>query len=224
MSDDRDSRWADLLSRANQGDQVAYGLFLRDITPVIRGIVERRARALPHETEDIVQTILLAVHRKRATWRDTDPVAPWLFAIVRYKCVDAWRRQPPHAATPVEDLADVLPDPGQGDATAARDLDRLIAELDPRSATILRAIGVEGASARATGARLDMTEGAVRVAFHRAMARLKRTVAGPRPDGADGPTPEGRTETDPDGARPASGSRPAQDNVLARSGARRTKR
>ncbi|MEQ3624258.1 MAG: sigma factor-like helix-turn-helix DNA-binding protein [Celeribacter sp.] len=201
MSDDRDSRWADLLRRANKGDPVAYGLFLRDITPVIRGIVDRRARALPHEGEDIVQTILLAVHSKRATWRDGDPVAPWLFAIVRYKCVDAWRRRPPHVDTPVEDLADVLVDPGPGDVTAARDLDRLIEGLDPRSATILRAVGVEGASARVTGQRLNMSEGAVRVAFHRALARLRRTVAGPQNTDEDPPGRRHDSTADDGGTR-----------------------
>ena len=50
----------------------------------------------------------------------------------------------------------------------------MIAELDPRSARIVRAIGLEGASVAETSAALDMTETAVRVALHRGLKRLAR--------------------------------------------------
>lgn len=51
-------------------------------------------------------------------------------------------------------------------------MDRVIDRLDPRAAQIVRAIGLEGETAAATGARLGMTEGAVRVALHRALRAL----------------------------------------------------
>jgi RNA polymerase sigma-70 factor (ECF subfamily) len=49
---------------------------------------------------------------------------------------------------------------------------RMIARLDPRSAEIVRAIGIDGETAAEAGRRLEMTEGAVRVALHRALRRL----------------------------------------------------
>jgi RNA polymerase sigma factor (sigma-70 family) len=169
----RETRWADLLRRANSGDGAAYRAFLTEATPVLRRIAFARAIGMQGEVEDIVQETLMAIHTKRHTWRNTEPVTPWLYAIARYKAADAWRRRG-HPTVVVEDLAEVLADEGSGDATAARDLGRLLSGIDGRSAGIVRAIGVEGESAGEVGERFGMTEGAVRVAFHRAMLRLRR--------------------------------------------------
>lgn len=173
----RESRWADLFRRAGNGDGAAYRAFLTEVTPVLRRIAAARAAGLPGEIEDIVQETLIAIHTKRHTWRDSEPVTPWLYAIARYKTIDALRRRG-HPTVVVDDLADELADEGQGDATAARDLGRLLSGLDGRSAGIVRAIGVEGETAGDVGERLGMTEGAVRVAFHRAMQRLRRLAGG----------------------------------------------
>jgi RNA polymerase sigma-70 factor (ECF subfamily) len=48
----------------------------------------------------------------------------------------------------------------------------MIGKLDPRSARIVRSIGLEGASIAETSAALDMTETAVRVALHRGLKKL----------------------------------------------------
>ncbi|MGR3454632.1 sigma-70 family RNA polymerase sigma factor [Pseudooceanicola sp.] len=169
---DRNDRWGDLLRRANRGDRAAYAAFLTECAPVIRNIVRARAGGAD-EVEDVVQEVLLAVHAKRHTWREADPVTPWLYAIARYKTVDLHRRRRGGAPVPIDDLAGSLPDDRAGDLTAARDLAGMLDRIDPRAAGIVRAVGLEGESAGEVGARLGMSEGAVRVAYHRAMQRLK---------------------------------------------------
>lgn len=177
---DRNQLWGDLLRRGNRGDAAAYGRFLTEAAPVLRNIARAR---LPggnaEEIEDVVQEALMAVHAKRHTWRESDPVTPWLYAIARYKCADAARRRLGRAAkgaeVPIEDLAEILPDEAAGaEITAARDLERLLDRIEPRAAAIVRAVGLEGDSAADVGARLGMSEGAVRVAYHRAMQRLRQ--------------------------------------------------
>ena len=169
---DRNDRWSDLLRRAMRGDSAAYGTFLADITPVIRGIVRARTRGA-EDVEDIVQEVLLAVHAKRHTWREEDPVTPWLYAIARYKAIDALRKRGRDTGqVPIDDLADILPD-DTGETTAARDLGQLLDQIDARSAGIVRSVGIEGRSAAEVGADLKISEGAVRVAYHRALVRLK---------------------------------------------------
>jgi len=175
---ERDRRWGDLLRRAMRGDGPAYAAFLTECAPVIRRIVLARlgdAAGDAAGAEDVVQEVLLAIHAKRHTWRQGDPVTPWLYAIARYKTADAGRarRRRGEAPVPVDDLAEVLPEEAPRDAMAARDLGRLLDRIDDRAAGIVRAVGVEGRSAGEVGARLGMSEGAVRVAYHRAMARLK---------------------------------------------------
>lgn len=169
---DRNDRWGDLLRRANRGDGAAYAAFLSECAPVIRNILRARTGGGP-EVEDLVQEVLLAVHAKRHTWREADPVTPWLYAIARYKAADLHRRRRGGAPVPIEDVAGILADERAGDLTAARDLAGMLDRIDPRAAGIVRAVGIEGESAGEVGARLGMSEGAVRVAYHRAMRRLK---------------------------------------------------
>jgi RNA polymerase sigma-70 factor (ECF subfamily) len=164
-----------LLRDANRGDGRAYGAFLRAITPIIRGIARSRGSGLgPDACEDIVQETLLAIHQKRHTWRENAPVRPWLYAIVRYKVVDAFRARGRRVQVPIDDFAEVLPATPEPDPTERSDAERVIAALDPRSARIVRAIGLEGASVAETSTALDMTETAVRVALHRGLKRLAR--------------------------------------------------
>lgn len=163
----------DLLRAANRGDPRAYATFLRRITPIIRGIARSRAGGLgPDICEDIVQETLLAVHMKRQTWREDLPLRPWLHAILRYKVIDAFRARGRRIHLPIEDFADILPAEAVPDPTDRADADRMLARLDPRSARILRAIGMEGASIAETGAALSMSEPAVRVALHRGLKKL----------------------------------------------------
>lgn len=168
----------DLLRAANRGDARAYAAFLTAVTPIVRGIARSRGSGLgPDAYEDIVQETLLAIHQKRHTWREDMPVRPWLYAIVRHKVVDAFRRRGTSVQLPIEDFADVLPAPPDADPTERRDVERLIDRLDPRAAGIVRAISLDGATVAETATRLGMTEVAVRVALHRALKRLARLGA-----------------------------------------------
>lgn len=167
--------WMQLLVSANAGDSRAYALFLRSVTPVIRGIVRAKGRQLGEANcEDIVQEVLLAIHLNRHTLRDGAPVKPWLYAIARYKVVDAFRLRGNRIDVPIELFSDDLPAEAAPDPTEAADMAKMIGMLDQRSAEIVRRIGMEGEDAAETGRALDMTEGAVRVALHRALKTLAR--------------------------------------------------
>jgi RNA polymerase sigma factor (sigma-70 family) len=175
---DREQEWSALLRAANAGDARAYARFLHVVTPVLRGIVRARGRALPPDQhEDIVQDVLLALHAKRQTWQPDSPVLPWLYAIARYKTVDAFRRRGTAVHLPIEDFIDILESTAT-DTLAARDSARLIDRLDSRSAQIVRAVSLDGEDSAAVGDRLGMSEGAVRVALHRAIKRMGQFIGG----------------------------------------------
>ena len=165
--------WATLLSAANAGDTRAYTAFLRAITPVLRGVVWAKGNGLGDAVcEDVLQEVLLAVHLKRHSWRAGAPVRPWLYAIARYKVVDAFRVRGTRVEVPVEDFGEVLAADCGPDPTEAGDMAKMIGLLDDRSRLIVRMIGIEGASTAEVGQTLGMTEGAVRVALHRAFKTL----------------------------------------------------
>ncbi len=158
---------------ANRGDSAAYARLLQEITPMLRGVVRARGAALGPETcEDILQDILLTVHLKRQSWREDAPLRPWLYAIARHKVVDGYRARGARIDLPVEAFADILPAPEGPDPTEAADVERVLSRLEPRAAEIVRGFGLRGETAAETGARLGMTEQAVRVALHRALKSI----------------------------------------------------
>lgn len=179
MEGSGDEDWGALMRAANRGDGAAYARLLRAMTPVLRAVIRARGAALGREgCEDVLQEVLLAIHLKRQSWREDLPLRPWLYAVARHKVADAFRARGRRVELPVEVFAEVLPAPDGGDPMAGRDLEALLARIDPRAAEIVRSVGVAGDSAAEIGARLGMTDGAVRVALHRAMKALARLGEG----------------------------------------------
>jgi len=165
--------WGQLLTAANAGDEQAYTRFLQAVAPVLRGLVRARGASLGAAgCEDVVQEVMLAIHLKRHTWDQTAPVRPWLYAIARYKVVDAFRARGRKNDLPIEDFAEMLAASPDRDPTEATDMAKMIGMLDGRSETIVRKIGLEGASMSEVAAELRMSEGAIRVALHRALENL----------------------------------------------------
>ena len=132
----------------------------------------RSGRSGWSEAEDVVQEVLLAIHLKRQTWDVDRPIGPWIMAITRNKLIDARRRRGNRTALPIDNLADILTAEGSDDAMDRHDLDRLLDRLGDRQRDLVRSLSVEGRSVQETAERLDMSEGAVRVALHRAIKTL----------------------------------------------------
>lgn len=175
MSNSVEPHWSSLMRAANRGDERAYRTLLSELAPVVRGVV--RAKALRFglsaaDVEDAVQETLLAVHLKRATWREEEPIRPWINAIAGYKIVDQMRRRYRHAEVDISDFTEILPAAADADPTTASDMDRVVARLTGRAGEIVRAIGMEGASIAEASSRFGMSEGAVRVALHRGLRKL----------------------------------------------------
>lgn len=167
------TEWATLLAQAQAGDSRAMSRFLTQITPLIRAVVRARGRSLPPDQhEDVVQEVLLAVHLKRDSWQPGAPLRPWLYAVTRHKVIDAFRRRGSRVHLPIHDFSEIMADPRHDDPMASRYLSILLGQIDPRSAGIVRAMGLDGDSADEVADRLGMSGGAVRVAMHRALRKL----------------------------------------------------
>ena len=166
----------DLLLRAVAGDEKAYRAFLTDAAVIVRRFAAGRMprHSAGFDLEDLVQEVLLAVHAKRHTWRPGEPVAPWLFAIARYKAIDAYRRLGRRIEIDIADMGDVFEDPSAMPTAVAHDVKRAVASLGGRQQAVVSALSVEGKSISQTARDLDMSEGAVRVAFHRGLSAIAR--------------------------------------------------
>lgn len=160
---------------ARRGDDEAYRRLLLHLAAWLRAVVRRGLVAAGRGTadcEDVVQEALLAMHLKRDTWDETQPIEPWVRAIARHKLLDHLRRRGFHDHLDIDALAGALPSVGEPDAGAAIDSRRLLAALPERQRRIVEEISIEGHRTAEVATRLGMSEGAVRVALHRALKAL----------------------------------------------------
>ncbi len=176
---ERETLWSDLMRSANAGDTGAYARLLKELLPALRAAARRglaRAGSADTDAEDIVQETLLAIHLKRHTWRSEEPIAPWIWAIARNKLTDVLRRRGRRVELPIEDFAEVLPSEETRPAAPAHDVERHLKTLPDGQRAVVQAVAVEGVSIAEAAARLDMSNGAVRVALHRGLATLAATL------------------------------------------------
>ncbi|GAB3885541.1 sigma-70 family RNA polymerase sigma factor [Microbispora bryophytorum subsp. camponoti] len=179
-SDEPDLR--ELTSLAVQGDRTAIESLLRHLRPmVVRYCRARLGRVSGqyHIADDVAQEVCIAVLSALPRYRDMGrPFASFVFGIASHKVADALRSSV-RSAVPTQDLPDG-PDEGPGpeetvvryiEAQHARDL---LARLPDTQRELLILRVVSGLSAEETGNVLGMSPGAVRVAQHRALARLRQ--------------------------------------------------
>jgi RNA polymerase sigma-70 factor (ECF subfamily) len=167
--------WAALMRASLAGDESAYRQFLVSIAPHLRAVARSRCRnaGVPEgDVEDVVQEALLAIHLKRGTWDPSRPIVPWVAAITRNKLIDVLRRRGRHISVPIENVIDSLRAEDRTAELSARNIDALLDHLKPQQREIVRLISLKGRSIRETADALRMTEGAVRVALHRALKAL----------------------------------------------------
>jgi len=160
---------------ARQGDEQAYRRLLGLVVIWLRSVVRRGLASVGRdmtECEDIVQEALLAMHLKRDTWDDSRPLQPWLRAIARYKLADHLRRGGWHDHVDIADWEDSLELAVDVEAPTVIDSRRLLDSLPERQRRIVQEISLEGQSAAAVASHLGMSEGAVRVALHRALKAM----------------------------------------------------
>ncbi|MDR4307045.1 sigma-70 family RNA polymerase sigma factor [Chelatococcus sambhunathii] len=175
---EREADWSDWMASAIAGDAGAYRRLLSALAPFVRSVVRNRAASFglaSADVEDVVQETLLAIHLKRGTWDDSQPVGPWVAAIARNKLIDALRRKGRRVHVPVEDFAEVLPaETGDDNGLRPDEAEKLISVLKGRQHEVVKAISVDGADIGETAKKLSMSEGAVRVALHRGLAALSQ--------------------------------------------------
>jgi RNA polymerase sigma-70 factor (ECF subfamily) len=175
----RERLWAEAMRAERRGDAAAYERVLNEIADLLRRLIRYRLAQLglsAHETEDLVQEVLIGLHTKRHTWDADRPFLPWLYAIARYKIADGTRHVRREARHRIDmtfdELAELVEAPAEDLDRSLLDMDRHLRDLSQGQQTVVRALAVEGASVRSTAERLQTSEGAVRVTFHRALQRL----------------------------------------------------
>ena len=187
MAEDRDvarnAEWSRLMRAAQDGDRAAYERLLRDILPFIRAIAgrwhSRRDRA-----EDVVQDILLTVHRVRHTYDPARPFSHWLATIAKRRAIDALRRR---GRTEKFEIADedayvTFADPAANTEAASRaqssGLGAAISSLPEGQREALELVKLREMSLAEAAKLSGKSIGALKVNVHRAIKSLRAQMKG----------------------------------------------
>lgn len=174
----------DLVAPAQDGDRAATEELLDGVHRM--ALRYARARLARHSTtadaaHDVAQEVCMAVLTALPRYVDKGlPFEAFVYRIAHNKVADAQRSaiRAPYATDEVPDDVDAAPNPEER-AMMSAEADRLARYLDQLSArqreivTLRVAVGL---SADETAAALDMKPGAVRVAQHRALNKLRELI------------------------------------------------
>jgi RNA polymerase sigma-70 factor (ECF subfamily) len=175
-----------LVAAANDGDRSALNRVLAIIRPLVvrycRARIGRNERSSV-SADDVAQEVCLAVLTALPGYRDQGrPFLAFVYGIAAHKVVDAHRSVARSRSEPVEELPEEL-DPRDGPEQRALNgalsvqMGQLLDTLPPKQREILVLRVVVGLSAEETAEAVESTPGAVRVAQHRALSKLRTAVS-----------------------------------------------
>ncbi len=172
----------ELSSRAVRGDAAAIEQLLKLVHRMVRRYCRARLARFPgadHTADDVAQEVCIAVLSALDRYRDEGrPFEAFVYRIAANKVADA-QRAFYRTATPYAELPDGPERSAGPEELVLRDSDaaqarKLLSALPETARELLVLRVAVGMSAEETGRALGMSAGAVRVAQHRAMQRLRQ--------------------------------------------------
>jgi len=171
--------------RAQAGDHHAYDALLRSCMPFIERVA--RKQGVPADrVDDVVQDVLMTLHRARHTYDPGRPFAAWLYAIAQRRAIDALRRTGRQRRREIyAPLAiDLHPDPAANteaewqQTDLKRQIKSAMSGLSERQREAVDHLALReqtlDEAARATG----RSTGALKVNLHRAFGALRAQFRG----------------------------------------------
>ena len=172
-----------MMAAAQDGDRAAYERLLREIVPFLRALAARHHRA-PDRIEDVVQDVLLTVHRVRHTYDPARPFSRWLAAITRRRSIDALRRRGRTETAEVldEQAYETFVDPRAKEHMEARDrasgLGAAIASLPQGQREALQLLKLQQLSLAEAAQVSGKSLASLKVSVHRAIRALRARLTG----------------------------------------------
>ena len=174
-----------LVASAQAGDAEALEQLIGQLRPrVFRYCLSKLLD--PHAADDVTQEVTMAMLTAVPRYVDQGrPFSAFVLGIAANKVSEARRVNHRRRESQLEQIPDRAvesdgPEQSSLRLETAREMAALLAQLPERQAEILRLRVAAGLSAEEVGAVLGMTATAVRVAQHRALARLRTLHAGQR--------------------------------------------
>ena len=169
---------AALMRRSLNGDTQAYAELLQETARLLRPFLSKRIYAST-EVDDVLQEILISIHKARHTYDGQRPFKPWMYAIAKFRLQDHLRAHYAdqlHGAEDLSELEEILPDDVTETGFNYETISEEVEKLPEKQATILRLMHQEGYTSKEVAEKIGMNESAVKVAAHRAYKVLRERL------------------------------------------------
>jgi RNA polymerase sigma-70 factor (ECF subfamily) len=178
-----------LMLRALQGDGASYQALLERLAILLRAYFRKKlnpAIASSERAEDLVQDVLLSIHHKKHLYSESLPLLPWVYAIARYRLIDAVRSEGARPQTVAwddsyEDL--FFQDPDVPSEFVTQEINELLQGLNDKQRQIFILAKVEELSLAEIAELHQMSVSAVKVTVHRAARLLRERALKGQPEG-----------------------------------------
>jgi len=167
-----------LMKQALNGDQRAYAEILQETARFLRPFLAKRL-SFTNEPDDLLQEILLSIHKVRHTYDGNRPYKPWVYAIARFRLQDYLRTHYAdqlHHADDISELENYLHENVTESVISYESISGEIGKLPQQQAAILQLMHQDGYTAKEVAEKLGMKESAVKVAAHRAYKVLRQKL------------------------------------------------
>jgi RNA polymerase sigma-70 factor, ECF subfamily len=177
----------ELVARAMTGDRRAVAEVITTIRPLVVRYCRARLGRFDRSSvsaDDVAQEVCVAVLTALPGYRvQGRPFLAFVYGIASHKVIDAHRSATRNRSEPVSDVPDRIestdgPEQHTLRAELSEEMGRLLEKLPEKQREILVLRVVVGLSAEETAELVGSTPGAVRVAQHRALGRLRKSMPG----------------------------------------------
>ena len=176
---------AELVTRAQQGDQTAFASLYEQYSPLVYRFLRRRLDGADEIVEDLTEDVFVKVYEKLDRYVERGlPFTAWLYRIAHNHLVDYLRSLPRMCASSLDDVGDVP----ERSASAAfsrvvdrQSLEPSLARLTPEQRQAIELRFMAGMSVAETAASMGRSDEAVKKLQARALANLRRYLAPPAP-------------------------------------------
>jgi len=176
MNDTENSQRLEILmQQAQMGDKRAYTNLLTQSSALVQKFLSKKL-SNSDDIQDILQEILISIHKARHTYDASRPFKPWLFAIAGFRLNDFFRksyRKAHHDSVIVEQTKQENELQNVTETNLlAEEMKKALELLPEKQKAIVTMMKLEGYSAQEVADHLGMSVSAVKVAAHRVYKKL----------------------------------------------------
>ena len=167
-----------LMRQSLAGDTRAYTELLQETSRLLRPFLSKRL-SNTGELDDLLQEILISIHKARHTYDGKRPYKPWVYAIAKFRLQDHLRAHYADQLAQAHDISELeefLAEDVTEPDLSYESISMEVQKLPEKQAMILQLMHRDGYTAKEVAKKIGMNESAVKVAAHRAYKVLREKL------------------------------------------------